>query len=183
MPEYRRIKQEGGTYFFTLVTFQRQKLFLVPDVMRLLLDTVEHVREMHPFEIIAYCVLPDHVHFLWQMPEDDTNYSMRIGVIKRRFSIQFISKYGDRLQKSDSQTRRREVTIWQRRFWEHLIRDEKDLNQHIDYIHYNPVKHGLVSKVRDWEISSFHNYVKEDIYSLDWGDSYYIDKKKYRFGE
>jgi putative transposase len=183
MPEYRRIKQEGGTYFFTLVTYQRQKLFAIPHARALLRLTVEDVKVFHPFEIVAYCILPDHVHLLWTLPEDDMNYSMRIGLIKRRFSKKFIPQIDEKFTKTESQLKRHEVTIWQRRFWEHLIRDEQDLERHIEYIHYNPVKHGLVSQAYDWDSSSFHDYVRTGKYPMDWGSDYNVDSKKFKFGE
>jgi putative transposase len=183
MPEYRRVKQNGGIYFFTLVTYRRQELFISPEIRNLLMQTVNEVREFHPFEMIAYCVLPDHVHFIWQMPENENDYSMRIGLIKRRFTKKYIQKFGETLEKSDSQFKRREVTIWQRRFWEHLIRDECDLEQHIEYVHYNPIKHGLVRRVCDWDFSSFHDFVKAGVYVYDWGESYKVDEKRDSFGE
>jgi putative transposase len=183
MSEYRRVKQPGGTYFFTIITYQRQKLFLKTETRSLLLESIQHVNKNHPFDIVAYCVLPDHVHFLWRMPEDDWNYSMRIGLIKRYFSKKYISQYGEKFPKTESQKSRREVTVWQRRFWEHFIRDEEDLGRHIDYIHYNPVNHGWVNRVCDWEGSSFHDYVNEGIYQVEWGEDFKVDNKKYQFGE
>jgi len=155
MPEYRRIVQKGGFYFFTIVTHQRQKLFLYPEAQSLLLKSIDHVRNYHPFEVKDFCILPDHVHFLWHMPENDANYSMRISQIKHHFSKQYEALFGLSIPKNTSRQKRREVTIWQRRFWEHWIRNERDLQRHIDYIHYNPVKHGLVNKVCYWESSSF----------------------------
>jgi putative transposase len=183
MPEYRRVKQPGGIYFLTLNTYQRQKLFFKPETSSMLLDSVQHVRKYHPFDIIAYCVLPDHAHFLWKMLEDDWNYSMRIGLIKGHFSKKYISQYREEFPRTESQRSRREVTVWQRRFWEHFIRDEEDLARHIEYIHYNPVKHGWVNRVREWEGSSFYDFVNEGIYEADWGEGFKVDNKKYRFGE
>ncbi len=183
MPEYRRVKKEGGIYFFTLVTYQRQKLFFPSEVRKLLIQTVEEVREFHSFEMIAYCVLTDHVHFLWQMPEQESDYAMRIGLIKRRFSKKYSPLYGETLQRTESQLKRRELTIWQRRFWEHFIRDEIDLGRHIEYIHYNPIKHGLLKRTVDWDCSSFHDYVSDGVYDSDWGISYEMDEQQYRFGE
>ena len=114
---------------------------------------------------------------------DDANYSMRIGQIKRRFSKQYAKKYGMLIGKSFSQEKRRELPIWQRRFWEHLIRDEEDLNRHIDYIHYNPVKHALVSRVQEWEDTSFHAYVQKGFYDPDWGEGFQINETKHQLGE
>ena len=183
MPEYRRVFIQGGVYFFTLVTYERQEIFLVPEARALFIDSLEHVRKYHPFEVIAYCILPDHVHFIWQLPENDVNYSMRINLIKGRFSRRYAAQFGKVLSKTDSRQKRREVMVWQRRFWEHLIRNEDDLNRHIDYIHYNPVKHGVVSRVRDWESSSFHDYVIQGCYELEWGEGYQDEDKQIDFGE
>ncbi len=183
MPEYRRIKQEGGIYFFTLVTYKRQRLFDSSNVRTLLLTTIEDVKDYHPFEMIAYCVLPDHIHLIWQMPENDADYSMRIRLIKRRFSKRFIPLFGERVERSESQIKRREVPIWQRRFWEHLINDEDDLERHIEYIHFNPVKHGLVQQAANWDCSSFNEFVEKGIYDRNWGEGYKVEERNYSFGE
>jgi len=183
MPEYQRIYQPGGTYFFTLVADKWQKIFALPETRALFSTCVQHVRRYHPFTIEAFCILPDHIHMLWRLPENDADYSMRISQIKRRFSRRYTTKNGSSTPTSESRIKRRELTIWQRRFWEHLIRDKDDLHRHIDYIHYNPIKHGWVKRVRDWEDSSFHDYVKAECYELNWGDEYDIDEKRYNFGE
>ena len=149
----------------------------------MLYDSIEHVQRLHPFMIEAYCILLDHIHFIWRLPVGDANYSMRIGQIKRRFSKQYAKKYEMLIGKNISQEKRRELPIWQRRFWEHLVRDEEDLNQHIDYIHYNPVKHGLVARAREWEDSSFHTYAQKGYYDLDWGEGSQITETKHQFGE
>ena len=182
MPNYRRVKIKGGTYFLTLVTYDRRKLFYSPGVRQLLLDAINHVGKYHPFIVVAYCILPDHLHFLWQMPEDDDNYSLRIAEIKKRFSKCFMDTHGQTKQSNPSQRKRGETGLWQRRFWEHYIRNEEDLHRHIDYIHYNPVKHGLVERVRDWTSSSFFDYVQTGNYETNWGESYEIDDK-FNFGE
>ena len=183
MPNYRRVKIKGGTYFFTLVTYHRQRIFSSPQTRSMFLDAIYHVRTYHPFDLEAYCILPDHIHLICRFPEDDPDYSMRIGLIKRRYSKQHIYRFGSHFPKNKSYEKRQEVGIWQRRFWEHWIRDEEDLNRHIDYIHFNPVKHGLVNQACDWEHSSFINYVQNGYYDLKWGGNYYVDEKKFRFGE
>ena len=177
MPDYRRVKIKGGTYFFTLVTNQRYQIFHNNNAIGLFLDAQQHVRNLHPFTIIAFCILPDHIHFLWEMPLYDADYSLRIGEIKKRFSKCYIAKYGNPFPINTNQQKRGESGIWQRRFWEHTIRDEGDLNRHIDYIHYNPVKHGLVKQVKTWPNSSFFDYVNLGLYDEDWGqyDSQNID--------
>jgi putative transposase len=183
MPNYRRIKIRGGTYFFTLVTNKRQQIFLSPEARSLFIGSMNHVRQHHPFSIEAYCILPDHIHLLWLMPNDDNNYSVRIAEIKKYFSKQYIDAIGVSSVKTDSQTKRGESGIWQRRFWEHFIRDESDLNKHIDYIHYNPVKHGLVKSVEDWPSSSFFDYVQSGFYDLDWGENFDLEDNEINFGE
>jgi putative transposase len=183
MPEYRRMIYPGGTYFFTLVTYQRQNIFSTSKPISLFYESIERVRTLHPFTVEAYCILPNHIHFIWRLPNGDSNYSMRISQIKRRFSKLFVQELEMPSGISKSRNKRGELTIWQRRFWEHWIRDEDDLNRHIDYIHFNPVKHGLVDRVCEWKDSSFHDYVNAGFYDPSWGQGYHIDEKKYKFGE
>jgi len=183
MPNYRRVKIKGGTYFFTLVTLNRATIFRTPESRALLLEAIEHINLHHPFFTEAFCVLPDHIHLLWRLPEDDDNYSIRIAEIKKRFSKNYLDNYPRLSSKNTVSTKREESGIWQRRFWEHYIRDEADLNAHINYIHYNPVKHGLVAQVKDWPCSSFFDHVKAGHYPMDWGEGYQINPKKTNFGE
>lgn len=183
MPNYRRVKIEGGTYFLTIVTYKRKNIFSSLENRELLLQSINHVSLFHPFFLEAYCILPDHFHFLCRLPEDDGNYSTRVSEIKKRFSKKYLETHERPLARDVSQIKRGESGIWQLRFWEHYIRDEEDLNRHIDYIHYNPVKHGLVDKVRDWSSSSFFDYVKAGYYSIDWGEGYSFDHEKRSFGE
>ena len=133
---YRRVLTEGATYFFTvnLATRSSRLLFDRVDDLR---EVVRAVRKAHPFEIIAWVVLPDHMHAVWRLLREDADYSMRWGLIKSNFS-RTIPK-GEPI--SDSRAKKGERAIWQRRFWEHLIRDDVDLQRHVDYTHYNPVKH------------------------------------------
>jgi len=149
----------------------------------MILDAINYVKKCRTFELIAYCVLPDHIHLIISLPENDTNYSTRLSLIKRRFSKQYISRFGELLPKSESYVKRKEVAVWQRRFWEHFIRDDEDLNRHIDYIHYNPVKHGMVGSVCDWKDSSYHHFVKAGHYTMDWGQDYILNDRNYQFGE
>jgi putative transposase len=122
------------------------------------------VQRRHPFETIAICILPDHIHALWQLPGHDADFSTRWSLIKSGFSRGL-----DPQLRSASKIVKREKGIWQRRYWEHAIRDETDFQRHIDYIHFNPVKHGHVTRVVDWPHSSFHRYVKLGILTADWG--------------
>ena len=168
MPDYRRSFIEGGTYFFTVVTFQRQPI-LVNDFARGILHQAwMEVNKRFPFETVAVCLLPDHLHCIWRLPEGDANYSTRLKEIKRRFSTGYLQEIGPGGERNASRQRKHEAAIWQRRFWEHTIENEEDLEVHLDYIHYNPIKHGLVEKAKDWPYSSFARYVKEGIYDKDW---------------
>jgi putative transposase len=126
--------------------------------------------------------MEDHLHTIWTLPKGDTNYGKRVGLIKAHFSKAAKIWFHDKSMMNLSRQYRWEITIWQRRFWEHTIRDEEDLAKHFDYIHYNPVKHGLVQRVRDWPYSSFHRLVKQGIYPIDWGEGVSFDIKE-GFGE
>jgi REP-associated tyrosine transposase len=164
MPQYRRPKVEGGVFFFTVALADRSSDLLVRHVDRLRRIYVS-VQERHPFETIAICVLPDHLHAVWSLPQGDADFPLRWNVIKGGFSRGLA---GDE-RRSASRVARRERGIWQRRYWEHAIRDEADLARHVDYIHFNPVKHGYVSRVSDWPHSSFKRYVARGWLPLDWG--------------
>jgi putative transposase len=164
---YRRAIVPGGTFFFTVVTYYRQKLFDSNENIDLLREAFRFVMQNHPFKIVAIVVLPDHIHCIWTLPEDDGDYPTRWRLIKNHFSHHFTLEPEFTL--SNSQKSKGEKAIWQRRYWEHLIRDEDDLRKHVEYIHYNPVKHGLVKSPVDWLYSSFHQYVRQGLYSADWG--------------
>jgi putative transposase len=168
MATYRRMYVPGGTYFFTLVTHQRQSLFSIPENIILLRQATRQIKTEMPFEIIGAVVLPEHIHFIWELPAQDTNYSTRIGKLKVLFT-KSLSRTS--LQLNDislSRQKHRESNIWQRRFWEHTIRSDSDLENHLNYIHYNPVKHGLVTCPHLWQYSSFHNWVRKQAYIKDW---------------
>jgi putative transposase len=153
--EYRRVQFAGGCYFFTVVLAERGSDLLVRniDALRLAFKTVKN---KHPFEINAIVVLPDHLHCLWTLPAYDADYSTRWALIKAGFSRQIPKSELIRI----SCAKKGERGIWQRRFWEHTIRDERDFLNHIDYIHQNPVKHQFVSKAEDWKFSSIHAFMK-----------------------
>lgn len=170
MRTYRRSKI-GQVFFFTLVTHQRQKI-LTSDLGRDALRTAFHeVREIHPFTLTAIVLLPDHLHMVWELPRDDTNYSTRIRRIKSIFTRYWRSHSSSEGTITKSRHKKGERGLWQRRFWEHTCRDEDDLKRCIDYIHVNPLKHGLVEAVKDWPWSSFHRYVKLGEYTQDWGNA------------
>jgi len=163
MTNYRRYRVKGGCYFFTVVLLNRNSVLLT-DNIDLLRFAFKYVKNKHPFDIDALVVLPDHLHCILTLPENDDDFSMRWRLIKATFS-RSIAKTETR---SQSRVNKAERGIWQRRFWEHAIRDEKDFQQHVDYIHYNPVKHALVNQVVQWPFSTFHKYVNEGIYPSDW---------------
>ena len=166
MTQYRRIKIPGVTYFFTVNCAERQGNRLLVDNIDLLRQIFRKVKGTRPFQIDAMVVLPEHLHCLWTLPQGDADYKTRWALIKAGFS-RAISP-GE--QRSESRAKRGERGIWQRRYWEHMIRDDRDFEQHADYIHWNPVKHGWVERVRDWPYSSFHQHVRQGIYPTNWSD-------------
>ena len=163
MTDYRRYRVKGGTYFFTVNLVERKRKLLTEHI-DLLRDAFRTVKKVHPFQIDAIVILPDHLHTVWTLPEEDDDFSLRWRQIKSAFSRNI--ETGERISKSRNQ--KQERGIWQRRFWEHAIRDERDFTNHLDYIHFNPVKHKLVKRVIEWPYSSFHRYVRLGMYPCDW---------------
>ncbi|MDD5267079.1 MAG: transposase [Methylococcales bacterium] len=182
MSNYRRVYLPGGMYFFTVVTLRRQRFLIDDDVRAALREGIQFTRQSKPFEIVAWVLLPDHLHCIWRMPSDDTDFSSRWSMIKRIVT----QRCGERLNHpewlNERRCKRQQGTLWQHRFWDHLIRDEDDFNRHMDYIHWNPVKHGLVSKVVDWPYSSFHRLVQSGWYPENWGENITFDRIN-EFGE
>ncbi len=169
MVNYRRYTLAGGTYFFTLVTHQRYP-WLCHDLARATLRAaVLHVKNTLPFTIDAMVLLPNHLHCIWTLPEGDSDYATRWRLIKTYVTKHAGQQLNPEGKLNNSRIKRREGTLWQRRFWEHWIRDETDYVRHCDYIHYNPVRHGLCRIPIEWEFSSFHRFVREGIYPADWG--------------
>jgi putative transposase len=158
--QYRRSTTPGVTYAFTVVTYNRQRLFNEPDTVQILRQAFRHVKQQHPFHIDAIVILPDHLHCLWTLPPEDADYSTRWRLIKSHFSRHCPGRY--KQMRSPARLKKKEQAIWQRRFWEHRIRDARDYNNQVNYIHYNPVKHGLVASPADWPYSSFHRYIKSN---------------------
>jgi putative transposase len=176
MSHYRRADISGGTYFFTVVTYRRQPILCDEAVRQALRTAITTVRRNQPFTVNAWVLLPDHLHCIWTLPEGDNDFSGRWARIKSSVSRSLGKAYHRAEWLSSSKCKHREATLWQRRFWEHLIRDEQDLQRHMDYLHYNPVKHGLVSHVSDWPYSTFHRLAAEEIYPADWaGDMNELD--------
>ena len=170
MPQYIRSYTKNATYFFTLVSYNRREILCEDDFLQAFKKSIKQVQQQYPFEIIAWVQLPDHLHCIWEMPTNDADYSMRWSQIKR-LTTQACPQYHLPIDElSYSRVKRNERGIWQRRFYEHEIKDEADFVRHMDYLHYNPVKHGLVERVINWQYSSFHRYVKQGFYLADWGD-------------
>ena len=167
MPRYRR-QLTGSTYFFTVVAYRRRTIFCTPILRTALRDAIRTVRLTRPFVIDAWVLMPDHMHCIWTLPEGDQDYSTRWAEIKRHVTSACRDHLHDPSLLTRASRQRNESTIWQRRFWEHRIRDESDMEKHVAYIHFNPVKHGQVRQVGEWPYSTFHRYVREGIYSEDW---------------
>ncbi len=166
MTAYRRPKQKGASYFFTVNCAKRRGNSLLVDNIDTLRQIFRRVKQTHPFGIDAIVILPEHLHCIWTLPQGDADFAVRWTLIKAGFSRQIPP--GERCSKS--RLKRGERGIWQRRYWEHLIRDERDYRKHVDYIHWNPVKHGWVTRARDWPHSSFHAYVRRGTITVDWAD-------------
>lgn len=164
---YRRSRAKGGCFFFTVVTHQRNRLFSVEENINLLREAFKIVQAKYFFTIDAFVLLPEHLHCIWTLPENDNDFSNRWRLVKLYFSRRCKKEFN--LPVSASRQQKKEQGIWQRRFWEHQIRNDRDFSEHVDYIHYNPVKHGLVSAVKDWKYSTFHRYVAKRVCPVNWG--------------
>jgi putative transposase len=164
MSNYRRARVRGGSFFFTVTLEDRTSSLLVDriDALRLAFSST---RAELPFRIDAIVVLPNHLHCVWTLPEEDGDFSSRWQRIKGRFSR--ACPAGEQI--SASRGRKRERGIWHRRYWEHMLRDDRDFAAHVDYVHFNPVKHGHARRACDWPHSSFHRYVSDQVLPRDWG--------------
>lgn len=162
--DYRRAWHAGGTYFFTINLFERKNNRLLVEYIDVLRQSISKVKQAHPFIIHAWVVLPDHMHCVIELPQGDADFAIRLRLIKVNFS-KALPKTEHR---STVRIKRGERGIWQRRYWEHLIKDEADYQAHMNYVHINPVKHGLVKQVKDWPYSTFHKLVEQGTYSQDW---------------
>lgn len=164
---YRRARLKGGTFFFTVVTHSRRKLFASSRMIDSLRSVFKKVKADHPFDIDAIVILPEHIHCIWTLPAVDTDYSSRWRLIKSSFTRLVAREQLPSVGKSP--VVKRAQPVWQRRFWEHVIRNDADFIRHVEYIHYNPVKHGLVKAPSEWPYSSFHTYVNQKLYDIRWG--------------
>ena len=164
MPNFIRAYVPGGTWFFTVNLLQRHNNDLLVREIDTLRDVVKRVRQRWPFEINAWVVLPEHLHCVLTLPPGDSDFSLRWRLIK--------SGFARALPNNERRSAVRKATgergIWQRRFWEHMIRDDADYRRHVDYVHVNPLKHGHVKRVQDWPYSTFHHYVAQGVYPVDW---------------
>jgi len=169
MSHYRRANTPGATYFFTVVAYRRQPIFCDAPIRAALRDAIHEVRAQRPFVVDAWVLLPDHLHCLWTLPPGDADFATRWSLIKRRVSVACNRRYRQEAWLTASKKKHRESTLWQRRFWEHQIRNDADMQRHVDYIHYNPVKHGLCPAPRDWPYSTIHRYIETGMLPANWG--------------
>ena len=174
MPRYRR-SRTGTTYFFTLVSYHRRPILCLPPIRAALRRALEDVRQSRPFEIDAWVLMPDHLHCIWTLPDGDTDFSTRWAIIKSsvsRFALVSTVSTGTR---NPSRIKHRDASIWQRRFHEHEIRDDRDFERHMDYVHFNPVRHGHAASAAEWPYSTFHRYVRAGVYAADWGGTAQVE--------
>ena len=165
---YRRILIEGASYCFTVVTHRRRPLFSDPLTVQLLIDSIAAVRQRHPFKIEAQVILPDHLHALWTLPDGDARYATRWRLIKEAFTRAYCHTHIVP-ERTEVARARGEQPVWQRRFWEHMISNEREFADCLDYLHRNPVHHGLVSSPRDWPHSTIADWVERSVYEPTWG--------------
>jgi putative transposase len=165
MSDVRRAWHPGGTYFFTVNLLQRRGNNLLAEHIEQSRNAVAQMRQRHPFHIHGWVVLPNHLHCVIELPPDDADYAVRWRLIKMGFS----KALPNTENRSTVRIKRGERGIWQRRYWEYLIRDDADFEAHMDYVHFNPVKHGLVRRVIDCPLSTFQRLAKDGVYPTDWG--------------
>jgi len=169
MPNYRRAYVPGGTFFITIVTYRRRSILAEPENVARLRTALRQVMGEAPFHIPAAVVLPDHAHFLWCLPQGDSNYPRRVGQMKILFTRSMQDQSESLNEISRSRHRHRESNIWQRRYWEHTVRNEDEFEAYLDYIHYNPVKHSLTTCPHLWPFSSFGSWVRAGYHAQQWG--------------
>ncbi len=165
---YRRATVPGASYFFTLITYQRHRLFSDASNVERWRRAVAKVQRARPFVVEAEVVMPDHLHMIWTLPETDADYATRIRLVKTAFTKDLSSRVSS-VATSESRISKGERDVWQRRYWEHVIRDERDFEAHLDYIHANPVQHGLVARPIDWPHSTFGVWLERGAYDPWWG--------------
>lgn len=159
----------GGTYFFTIATHCRRRFLTNELPRRCLHEAIDKVKRRWPFEVIAIVLLPDHFHTIWALPRGDADFSLRLRRIKELFTREYLNCGGTELTQSVSRQSHGQRGIWQKRFWEHTVQNDDDLKRCVDYVHWNPKKHGFVTSVKEWQWSSFHRFVQMGEYDLAWG--------------
>lgn len=179
MARYLRADVNGGCYFFTVVTERRQPILTDALVRVALREAIIKVRKKYPFEINAWVLLPDHLHTIWTLPENDADFALRWRLIKTYVTKACGNLYANPQWLTERRVAKQCGTLWQHRYWEHCIRDQQDFKHHMDYLHFNPVKHKLVNRVSDWPFSSFHRFVRMGVYETDWCGS---DERNRRAG-
>jgi len=173
-PRYRR-PRTGNTYFFTLVSFRRNPILCLPPIRSALRRAIVDVRATRPFDIDAWVLMPDHLHCIWTLPDGDTDYATRWTMIRSAVSRVALVSTVSTGARNPSRIAHREASIWQRRLQEYQIRDDRDFERHVDYIHFNPVRHGHVANAADWPYSTFHRYVKNGVYPADWNGTRQVE--------
>lgn len=168
MPTYVRWRECGATYFFTVVAYRRQRILTGRLSRQLLRGAIQSVRARLPFEMPAFVLLPDHLHCIWTLPEDDDDFALRWRQIKARFTHDYVARGGVDRDVTPQRASQRRRGIWQARHWEHRIRDDDDYERHRDYIHLNPVSHGFAERPEDWPWSSFHRHVRLGMLDSAW---------------
>lgn len=168
MPNYRRRHTAGGTYFFTLVTENREPILCTESARSILRRAIEDCQSKQAFDAVAMVLLPDHLHAMWTLPEGDADYSMRWARIKAQFTREWLDEGGSEQPRSRSRMQHRRRGVWQRRFWEHHIRDMSDYEKHLHYIHYNPVKHNLVRCPHEYPYSTLRKWILRRVYDPEW---------------
>jgi putative transposase len=175
MPRYVRGKHQGGSYFFTVSTYRKQALLTRPGALEMLRTSLEEVRSQQPFSLRAWVVLPDHGHFIWTLPPGDDDYPGRWDRLKAAYTRRLFDQAPDLASVPVSWRLRKRRAIWQRGFRAHRIIDPEDFTAYLDYLHYNPVKHGLAASASAWRFSSFHTYVERGFYGRNWGGAVPLD--------
>jgi len=183
MPEYKRAFSPGGTFFFTVVTARRRPILISPPALQALRSAMRETMDQRPFSIDAIVILPDHLHCIWSLPPGDADFAIRWRLIKSRFTRKFLAGGGREAVRSKSRVAHGERGIWQRRYWEHTIRDETSFFALCDYIHYNPVKHGVATCPHKWPHSSFAQFVREHRYSNTWNCACESNRRPVDFDE
>ena len=169
MADYRRNYVPGGTYFFTVVTYLRRPMLTEELARTCLHEAIAEIQKKWSFDIVAIVSLPNHFHTVWTLPSGDAAYSLRLRRIKEEFTRHYLERGGTELPQTASREAHGQRGIWQKRFWEYTVRDEEDLKRCVDYVHWNPKKHGLVTQIKNWPWSSFHRFVEAGEYEPAWG--------------